>query len=110
MRNQLLQLKESFWYIMLVFFASILATLLFWGVLPAQFRINDNSDYISFYKPVAHNILAGHGLVIPEGGPALYYPPGYLFVLAGIFGLSHLLEIPEETGLSALPHHSHVIE
>ena len=53
MRNQLLQLKESFWYIVLVFFTSILATLLFWGVLPTQFRINDNSDYISFYKPVA---------------------------------------------------------
>ena len=101
MRNQLLQLKESFWHIVLVFFTSILATLLFWGVLPTQFRINDNSDYISFYKPVAHNILAGHGLVIPDEGPALRYPPGYPLLLAGIFGLSHLLEIPEEAGLSA---------
>jgi hypothetical protein len=70
-------------------------------VLPIQFRINDNSDYIGFYKPVAHNILAGHGLITPDGGPALRYPPGYPLLLAGIFGLSQLLEIPEETGLSA---------
>ena len=56
---------------------------------------------ISFYEPVARNILAGRGLVTPDGGPALRYPPGYPLLLAGIFGLSHLLDIPEETGLSA---------
>ena len=93
--------QRSFWPIILVFLTSILVTLLFWAVLPAQFRINDSSDYISFYKPVAQNILAGHGLITPDGGHALRYPPGYPLLLAGIFGLSHRLDIPEETGLSA---------
>jgi 4-amino-4-deoxy-L-arabinose transferase-like glycosyltransferase len=54
-----------------------------------------------FYEPVARNILAGHGVITSNGTPALRYPPGYPLLLAGIFGLSHLSHIAEETMLAA---------
>jgi 4-amino-4-deoxy-L-arabinose transferase-like glycosyltransferase len=86
---------------LLVLLTSMLVTLLFWRMLPAPLQTNDNSDYTRFYEPVARNLLAGHGLVTPDGSPALRYPPGYPLMLAGIFGLSQRLNIPEQTVLAA---------
>jgi hypothetical protein len=82
--------------------ASILVTLVFWTILPARFQINEYSpDYRRFYEPVARSILAGHGFITANGTPAISYSPGYPLVLAGIFGLSRLSNIPEEIVLSA---------
>ena len=86
---------------MMVFVASILATLVFWTILPARFLINESTDYKTFYEPVARNILAGHGFVLENGDPAIRYPAGYPVLLAGVFGLSGVLKIPEDVLLSA---------
>jgi 4-amino-4-deoxy-L-arabinose transferase-like glycosyltransferase len=84
----------------LVFGAAILATLLFWTVLPARYGINELTDYIGFHEPVARNIVAGHGLIVREGEPAILFPPGYPLLLAGIFKVSDLLNAPEQLLLS----------
>lgn len=84
-----------------VFILSIFVILLCWSALPEVFRINESADYIVFYEPVARNLLAGRGLIGTDGTIAVRYPPGYPFILAGIFGLSKLLNIPEGIALSA---------
>lgn len=82
-----------------VFTASVLVTLLFWAVLPARFQVNESTDYIHFYEPVARNILASRGLVGADNSPAAYYPPGYPLLLAGIFALSKLIGASEYRAL-----------
>jgi hypothetical protein len=91
----LTQPERPLWPIVTVFVASVLVTLLFWTILPASFRVNEDSDYLGFYEPVARNILEGRGFTSADGGPAIRYPPGYPLLLAGILGLSDLINIPE---------------
>lgn len=100
LRSRPTQVEWFSWPIAVVFITSILVTLSFWVILPAHFQINEQSDYILFYEPVARNLLAGHGLALGDGTPAIRYPPGYSFLLAGLFGLSTLLKIHEEVVLS----------
>jgi 4-amino-4-deoxy-L-arabinose transferase-like glycosyltransferase len=84
-----------------VFVLSIAVTLLFWTFLPADFQQSESSDYPAFYEPVARNILKGGGFFLPDGAPALAYPPGYPILLAGIFGLAKIFVWPESLVYSA---------
>src|SRR5215471_2667602 len=88
------------WLSLAVFFASIIFVFSFWLVLPARFRATENTDFVYYYAPVAHNILDGRGIVSSDGSPAIRYPPGYPFVLTAIFFLSHQLKVTEMDGLS----------
>ncbi len=101
LRNRIPQLKRFSWLIAVVFVASLLVTLLFWRILPANFQVNENSDYDGFYEPTARNILEGRGFILKDGALAIRYPPGYPLLLAGTLELSDLLGIPEEIALSA---------
>lgn len=74
-------------------FVSVLFLILFGRVGPAQHEV-PGTDYLSFYEPVANNILQGKGITL-EGELGLRYPPGYPIILAIIFGLSHLLGLSE---------------
>lgn len=95
--NQLNFIKRKTpWVPIGVFIASIFITILFWTILPAKYQINENSDYKSFYEPVARNVLAGNGFVLGDGNLALKYPPGYSLALAGIFGLADLINVSED--------------
>jgi len=85
-----------------ILLASVFVTLVFWRVLPSSFRMNEQSDYPGFYKPVAESILAGRGFARGDENPATAYPPGYSLVLAGTFKLSNWLGVSEEFGLSAV--------
>ena len=78
-----------------IFSLTIAITLIFWLLLPASLRVDDGSDYSAFYEPVARNLVAGHGLLLPDGSAATRYPPGYPFVLAGGFAVAALLHLPE---------------
>jgi 4-amino-4-deoxy-L-arabinose transferase-like glycosyltransferase len=80
-----------------VFFLSMAITFLFWKILPASYQQNDSRDYITFYEPVARNILNGSGFLLEDATPAIRYPPGFPIILAGIFGLSQTLGLPEST-------------
>jgi 4-amino-4-deoxy-L-arabinose transferase-like glycosyltransferase len=80
----------------------LVATLLFWAALPERFATNENGDYVGFYEPVARNILDGQGPVHDDGSPGTEYPPGHPIVLAGVFGIAHLLHVPEPLALDAL--------
>lgn len=78
---------------LLSLFASTVFLLLFKNIGPLQHRI-PGTDYLTFYKPVADNILSGRGIV-KEGKLATATPPGYSIILSAILGLSYLLDIAE---------------
>jgi 4-amino-4-deoxy-L-arabinose transferase-like glycosyltransferase len=88
------------WPITLVFVTSILITLLFWRSLPGELKINESGDYTYFYEPVARNLLGGHGFTLMNDTPAIDYPPGHSVMLAGLFKLSSILNIPTDAALS----------
>ena len=67
---------------------------------PSASGVNENSDYVAFYEPVAESILDGRGLTLPDGSLALRYPPGFPVLLAGLFASGGLLGISRETMLT----------
>lgn len=80
-------------------------TLLFWAALTPDFRSAQTGryitfDYVNYYKPVADNLLAGRGLVLDNGMPAVLYPPGYPLLVAATVGAARLLRLPEEWGMA----------
>jgi 4-amino-4-deoxy-L-arabinose transferase-like glycosyltransferase len=54
------------------------------------------NDYLSFYKPVAANLVAGKGFIGLNGLPALHDPPGYPLILAFVFWLADGLHLGRE--------------
>ena len=80
----------------------VLAALAFWLVLPAAYRVNEGSDFESFYRPVAYHLVTGQGFTVPGGWPALRAPPGYPVLLAGVMVTSVVLHVPESISLSLL--------
>src|SRR6266851_8336512 len=101
MHTLLTKFRETPWLVTAILLISVLIVSIFWIVLPARFRATENTDYVYYYEPVAHNILRGDGVVGLDGTtPAIRYPPGYPLLLAAIFLLSRLLKISEGTGLS----------
>ena len=84
-----------------VFFSSILVTSMFWAVAPTKFEGEEGSDYLAFYRPVAVQITEGRGITIPDGNPAIRYPPGFSLMLSGLFRLSNAFGISEVRLLAA---------
>ena len=93
--NQSTLSEKPFLCVSIVFMAEVIAIMLFWSFLPTHFQINENSDYIGSYKPVAVNILNGNGIVNDDGSLATSYPPGYSLILATLFGFSEISGISE---------------
>jgi len=94
-------LRSYRWIPLAIFAASILVTVGFWQILPASFRVNEGSDYIVYYEPVARNLVAGKGLTL-DGQPDISHPPGYSLVLAGVFKVSQAIGISDEHALAVL--------
>ena len=90
------------WYPAAVFALSLIVTLGFWHFAPFGAMRNESSDYAHFYEPVARQILAGHGVVRPDGSPAARYPPGFPALLAGAFAVAAFLRVPETVALGGL--------
>ena len=93
--------KLPVWSVATIFAISILVTFTFWWIIPARFQVNEGGDY-AYYQDVARNILAGRGVRSSDGDPAIATPPGQPLFLAGAFGLSKLLRVPEGITLSVL--------
>lgn len=85
---------------MAILAASMLATVAFWKVLPHSFRLNEGSDYVNAYEPIARNVIAGYGFTIEPGTPATGYSPGYPLILVSIFSASKRLGVSEDVSLS----------
>ena len=78
-----------------IFIISILFSLiflfLFKNIGPSEHSI-PGTDYLSFYEPVANDILQGKGIRVQESF-AIRYPPGYPIILSSVFWLSQLAGI-----------------
>ncbi|HMY73059.1 MAG TPA: glycosyltransferase [Blastocatellia bacterium] len=86
---------------------SLAVTLVFLRAIPSGAQVNEGSDYLYFYEPVAKNLAAGKGLVTNAGTVAMHYPPGYPLLLAATFKLAAWLTVSPETtnlGLTLLCH------
>ena len=86
----------------LVFLAACGCVLIFRAVLPSGASRMENSDFTGYYEPVARQILAGRGPRVPNGDPAIAYPPGYSTVVALAFGAARTLGISEDAALTAV--------
>lgn len=81
------------------FVLPLITILLFWLFLEDSYKINESTDYIYFYEPVAHNILEGRGFIL-DRGPAIQYPPGYPVILAALIGTAKFWNINHQSLLS----------
>ena len=64
---------------------------------PSSFRPTAGfNDYLSFYKPPAVNLLAGHGYVGLNGRTELHDPPGYPLILAFEYAIADILHVGRE--------------
>jgi len=91
-------------------------TLLFLAVAPPG---DENTDLVSYYRPLALNLLDGRGLVVederallwqppgfpdlvrPVMVPATYRTPGYSLLLVPVYAVMRILPISEVTALRA---------
>lgn len=100
-RQHQLQTSESI-ALGVVFLGTCLVTVLFLLLLPASYQINESTDYLTYYAPVANHILAGDGLITLSDQPAVRYPPGYPIILAILFSLTQAIGLPQEQLLPLL--------
>lgn len=84
--------------VILLFVGAMVVSAVFWSVLPAGYRENQSSDYENVYEPVARSIAAGQGITL-NGELATRYPPGFSVLLAGVFELSDIIGLSEDTGM-----------
>ncbi len=88
-------------HVIAIFLIAVVTTCLFWAVLPAALLENASTDYVSYYEPVARNILSGVGLVRSDGVVAINNPPGYSVLLASLFSLAGTMGLPDDQVYSA---------
>ncbi len=80
-----------------VLLIAIVIQVAFLVALPKTDRINQSTDYVVFYAPVAHNILNGKGLIDQDCKLASDYPPGFPLYLAANFRLADLLGVSRDS-------------
>ncbi len=73
-----------------------------WLVVPESAKPPPATDYLTYYKPVAENLVEGRGLVTSSGEPAVRYPPGYPALVAAAMLLADHLGISRESVLMAV--------
>lgn len=90
------------WLTLAVMITSMAAALAFQTALPAGFATADAADFTHYYAPLAHSILTGRGLLLPDGQMATANPPGYPLLLATLFWFSTLTRLTEMTLLQMM--------
>ena len=79
-----------------IFFLAFIIGITFWMIIPQSYKQNESTDYDSFYKPVAENILYKRQLIDKEANLTYRYPPGFPVILAGLFIISETTNISKE--------------
>lgn len=77
-----------------IFLFGILSCLVFINFFPL---VNENTDYLTSYKPFAEKILSKGYSITEEDANNFFYPPGFSLILAGLFKISSMLEVSRET-------------
>ena len=86
--------------VVLLFLLTLVVSVVFWSILPAEFRENQSTDYLTAYEPVARAIAAGDGITL-DGEISTRYPPGFSVLLAGVFRAGDALGMGDESMLMA---------
>jgi len=83
-----------------VFVLAAMAVIVTPILVPASVASRSQGDYVSYYRPVADRLLAGHGLAhgAPDGGPALRYPPGEPLLVAATLRVSRAIGLSDGVG------------
>ncbi len=91
------------WRLRIGLFALACAVMLsFVSFAPSALRPKASyNDFTSFYQPVAENLLAGRGLTNADRTPALHNPPGYVFLIAGVYGVADAFGASRDGALTA---------
>lgn len=92
-------LNRDIYVSILIVIFSIFLTLLFWTVLPKSFRVNESSDYISYYEPVARNFLSS-GRLLLNGEFPVFYPPGFPIIISFLLGIAKFTSVTENIVIS----------
>ena len=80
-----------------LFILCFIISISFYLLIPQSYKINESSDYIGYYKPVAENIVNG---IIPEGinhELGYGYPIGFPIILSFLIQISRLISIDINT-------------
>ena len=67
------------------------------AIVPSPYAKIRSPDYHNHYKPVAENILAGHGLVMPNGSFFVRCPPGHSTFLAAIWFVADRVNVSRDS-------------
>jgi hypothetical protein len=76
-----------------VFLFAVAIQVIFLSLLPKSARVNESTDYVKYYSPVAQNFLNGRGLVLDSGEFGTLYPAGFPIFLAGTYYAADLLRM-----------------
>ncbi len=74
-------------------FCSLIFLIFFKNIGPVEHR-HPGTDYLTWYKPIADNILKGEGITV-KGNYIFYIAPGFPVILSGVFAISQLTGIDE---------------
>ncbi len=102
LRNWSRSARERFWLLAVSIALSLASHVIFLRVLPTPWQRNESADFRVFYEPVARQLALGHGFYLPNGKPALKYPPGIPAVYGGMFWLADHAALPRQIGFRAL--------
>ncbi|HUO51737.1 MAG TPA: glycosyltransferase family 39 protein [Gemmatimonadaceae bacterium] len=80
----------------------VLCAAAFRRALPASMAAGENTDFATFYSPVAHRILAGDGITTESGAVAMRYPPGYPILLAAAVGAGGAIGLSDARSMDML--------
>jgi 4-amino-4-deoxy-L-arabinose transferase-like glycosyltransferase len=87
------RIKPKFYPYILIFISAT-TLIVSWITIPGSFNEYDNSDYTTYYLPVAKSILNGEGFTI-HSQIAFDYPPGYPLLLSGFLFLAKITGQPD---------------
>jgi hypothetical protein len=76
-----------------VFLFAVAIQVIFLSLLPKSARVNESTDYVKYYSPVAQNFLGGRGLVLDSGEFGTLYPAGFPILLAGTYYAADLFRM-----------------
>lgn len=95
--NDLAAKRIGAWWWPAIFLSLAAVAFCIRAIVPSPYTKTRSPDYWNYYKPVAENILAGRGLVTPNGAFAVRYPVGHPTFLATIWFVADRVNVSRDS-------------